>query len=439
MSDYYKQVFLNPSNTKSAFFFENIQDLQRFSVEKIDSYPTGRGRNQYIARYNSSNILNEIEEKIRQQGQGWYGTTDTSWATQPINRFLRSQDLENDMNRLSQRLGRVDISDIDQKKKMEFTEMELGIFSFDLAALGLIRVYEYYSPLLKRIVNPDLVQSFTNDKGEDIFYYVGTPFIPRHQVPFDLRQGCYFSPILGRKVESNELEEVVPDNDNQAIEFFYPEQMEIPEHNVERRQQIDDDGNNKFASTYKKCFIHIPKVKGSLPRIDLLVPISYSYDETADQIYWNCISVLSICEKLNAAGINFRLIACIGIGSNNRKQSFVFCNLKNDNQNIDRNEIAIAISDARYSRASRFQTLVAAQVESGFERDIPNGLSLPIRDQDVLKRAYMEYLSMQTNESDREAAQNPQSKLVVAAALSERAAINSYQNIIQQVQGLITI
>lgn len=439
MADYYKKVFFNNRNTKSAFFFENTDDIQRFGKETIDSYQAFEPNFSVVNRYSTTNLPTTVQRSISNSGERWYGTTDSSWAGSPITQFLRSSDLDDDLKKLNQSIAKVDITDLDQKKKIEFTEMELGIFSFDLASLGLIRVYEYYSPLLKRVVNPDLVQSFQNENGEDIFFYVGTPFVPRHIVPFDLKQGCYFSPILGRKVESSELEEVVPDSETQAIEFYYPEQVEIPKHNVERKQVVDEDGNKKFASTYKKCFINMPKVKGKTPRIDLIVPVTYASRINSEQIYWNTASLLSICEKLNNSGINFRVIMCIAIRNDRKKENFIFCNLKNDNENIDRNAISIAVSDARFFRTAIFQVGLSAQIESGWKTEIDSSIGFPITDQSEIKSAYIQYLSKQTDPSDIESSLMLQSKLVLSTALSEQEAIRSYQNIIQQVEGLITI
>lgn len=441
MSDYYKKVWLDSgrSTTKNAFFFNSLADLQRFGTETIDNYPTTKPNFNVIENYKTQNIQREVERYVSFRGDSWYGTTETNWANQPITQFIRSGDLDNDIQNLNQQIGRVDIIDIDQQKKLEFTEKEIGIFSFDLASLGLIRVYEYYSPLTKSLVDANLVQSYKNEKDEQIFYYIGTPFIPRHEVFFNLKEGGYYSEILGRKVETSDLEEVVPDNPDLPIQFFYPEKMEIPRHDVERRQVVDEKGNKKFASTFKKCFIHIPKVKGSLPRIDLIVPVTYASRVSAQEIYWNTLSVLSVCEKLNRSAINFRLIICIGIRNDRNQENFIFCNLKNDNENVDRNAIATAISDARFFRTGIFKLGWSAQIDSGWERNLDSGIGRPIDDQRTIKREYLDYLSQQLDPSDLEASRNPNSKLVVQVARNEQQAIQSYQNLIDQIAGQLII
>lgn len=441
MSDYFKKVNLLDDASRVALFFDSMQDVQAFSTDTIENYANNRPRFNDVNKYKIANVEKLVSKQIRSNGITWYGTTDSSWATQEITRFLRSDEIDNALRSIRTRTARINIKDIEQKKKITFTEKDIGIFSFDLASLGLIRAYEYYSPYTKGLVDPYLIDSYENQNGDLIFFYVGTPYIPRHEVFYSIKDACYISPILGRKVEISELEEVLPVNAGSPITFFYPEQTEIPRHDVERRQVVNEDGQKKFSSTYKKSFIYLPKVKNKLPRIDLIVPMAYVGSVTANEMFWNAICVISIIEKLNELKLNFRLIASRSfIDPRMTKQIYNFINLKNDNQNIDRNTIATLVSDARVYRLLFFKLSISAQIEFGLEQGIDDDIiSYPIKDQTLIKNAYINYLSKQTNPSDIEASKNRNSKIIVGLSLSEDEAVENYENVMRQIENQIQI
>jgi len=420
-----------------AFYFENLQDVQLFTKEKLDTIPNTDRNYRIISQY-TDNISAFVQERIASEGISWFGTTDSSWATSPVNTFLKSTELNSDLTRLNQSFARVDIIDIDQQKKLEFTEKEIGIFSFDLASLGLIRVYQYYSPLLSDYVDNNLVQSYKNNYGDLIFYYVGTPYIPRHEVPFSLKDGFYYSDILKRRVDTSELIEVVPDDTDLPIKFVYPEKQEIPRHNVERRQKIDGNGVKKFATTYKKCFINIPKTKGKMPRIDLIIPLNYSATITAQQIYWNTIALLLVANKLSNSGVNFRIIGS-NAGRTQNRNLYTFVNLKNENQPLDINSLSIAISDSRYFRTQGIPLTFALVIDENLNSDITRIGKIPNNNINDIKAKYLEFLSLQTSQSDREAANNPNTKIMFPVALTEQQAIASYNTVIDQIKGRLVI
>lgn len=440
MSDYFKKVQLDEKGKEYAFFFDTLKDIQSFSNETIENYSSNRPNYNVVSEYKMAN-LPKLAIKFRNNLSGeWYGTTNTDWAGQEITSFLYIDKLDSDLKTISTSLNGIKLKDITQKKRISFTEREIGIFSFDLASLGLVRVYQYYSPVTKGIVDPYLIDSYNNENGDLIFFYVGTPYIPRHEVFFSLKEGCYVSPILGRKVEVSELEEVLPVNSGDQITFFYPEQVEIPRHDVERRQVVNEDGQKKFSSTYKKSFIYLPKVKNKLPRIDLLVPIGYAGSVESKSMYYNALCIVAIVEKLMDLKINFRLIASRGIEDvKMTKKVYNFVNLKNDNQTIDRNTISTLISDARYYRTVFFKTSLAAQIEVGLEASLSKEIGYPITDENLIKSAYMNYLSKQSNPSDLEASKNRATKIIIPRSLSEYDVVENFEKVLRQVESQIII
>jgi hypothetical protein len=103
---------------------------------------------------------------------------------------------------------------------------------------------------------------------------------------------------------------------------------------------------------------------------------------------------------------------------------------------LDANGLAILVSDMRYYRMSNFLLKQAAQYDSGFGNDLIDEISYPISNSQEVKTAYINYLSKQTSESDREASKLTDSKIVLNYALSEQEALQGYNNTITQIANL---
>jgi hypothetical protein len=439
MSEFYKEAILNSAGTQTAFFFDSISDMQLFSTQVIDKVEVGQAGYDEVERYKIQNVINTVNTRLgRYRGNFWYGTRDTNWVGSPLSQFLRSSDLNNSLSALSNDINSIDIEDIDQRRKLQFTEQDIGVFSFDLASLGLVGIYEYYSPLLKSLVDKNLVVAEKDQNDIIRFYYLGNPYIPRHVVGFSEKEAGYYSDILQRLVQRSELIEEVPDDPTKPILFIYPEKIEVPKHEVERRQEIDENGKKRYASTYKKVFIYIPKQKNNVPRIDIIVPVSYSSGTSTDEIYWNTISVLAVASKLTELNIDYRIIVGFGIQIS-AGTTFCFLNIKNDTENLDVNTVSLAISDGRFFRSEMFRAMYSCQIKSGWANRLSITIGTPITDQRSYKNAYIEFLKRQTNPDDIESSKNEKSKLVIEFALSEQQAMSSYRNIIEQVKGNLQI
>jgi hypothetical protein len=430
------------NNNKVVYYFDSITDMQKFSEEVISKIPLrGTAYNATEDYINAQNAKNSADNLVRNQGINWYGTIDTSWVLNPINNYIKIQELEQEVEILRSKIAKADVIDIDQVKRIHFTEKEVGIFSYDLASLGLIKVYEYYSPLFKTTIDGNFVVSENKN-----FYFIGQKYIPRHEVKYNESKGGFYSNILGRLVDKKDLEIVEqPLGSANAYLYFYPKQEEIPRHQVEQRQKIGSNGKPMFTTTFKKCFINIEKAKNPLPRIDLIVLPSFSSKKTASEIFYNSIAIISICEKLSKSNVNYRILASYdgemyksvrgrlqGIG----KKNFSFVNIKNENQNLDINQVAILSSDARFYRVENFKLKLAMQYDSAWGTDMQKGVAIPITDTSQVKDAYMEYLSKQTSQSDRDAATRPNTKIVIPIALSREQAEDAYNTVISQISRL---
>jgi hypothetical protein len=424
---YYKREQLSANGT--AFMFDSLQSYNRF-IDDTERTATGNA----LRKFREINSPSFIRDNI-QQGISWFGTTDPNLVSGNLDSYLFNNELQTFLDTFRNSTVNVDVVDIDQQKAIRFTEKEIGIFSFDLASLGLIRVFEYYSPLLKRIVSPNLVISQKNEQGQLIFYHIYMPYIPKHKVEYDVNKGGYYSNILKRVVTKDSLIEVVTGKD---IYLAYPETPEIPQHVVDQRQQVDENGRKKFSSTFKRSFIEIPKVDKNLPRIDIIVAASYSSGVNAQtQMIYSSMAAIAIAEKLSKSGVNYRIIASYPVktsGWGTSKKVFPYVVVKKEGEPFDKNKIAILLSDARQFRYRQFKGFLATQFDAGYDVNIdPDGIGSPIYNDTEVKDAYMDYLRKQDNPEDKKAAENPRSKIVFNGALSQQDAINQYNRVIQEI------
>jgi len=433
---YYDKKVLSP--TKTAYYFDGLLDYMRFSDE-VEKRMTGNAKRGWDSTKGDSNI----SRSINSLGKKWYGTTDATSVSGEKTSFLFNNELSRFINNVRDKVVSTDIVDLDQQKKIEFTEQELGIFSFDLASLGLVRVYEYFSPLLNTTVDNDYVRSVSVEDGKTLYYHVKVNYIPKHIIKYDGGKGGYFSKILQKVVDFSELITEVTDDD---IILYYPESAEIPEHYVERVQKKNEDGSLKFGTTFKKCFVHIPKAVSSLPRVDLIIAASYSSNTNAEtQMLWNTMAGLAVAEKLSKSNVNYRIIAAYPVRTTRgsvRNEVYSFVKIKDENEPLNTNMMATLISDARFFRYEMFKGFLTSMFDAGYDSSIePSEIGSIITDNNVLntfpiRDAYIQYLKTKEGYSDQIAAQNVDSKISFSQALNERDAIAEYDRVIDKISKL---
>jgi len=418
------------NSNKVVYNFGSLSDFQKF-IEDVSISARGNARIG-ISRIDRSYVENTSNKKSK------FGTDKVDEIVNKKTSFLFNNQLETYLQRVRNQTVKVDINDIDQKKEIQFTERDIGIFSFDLASLGLIPIYEYYSPLLKELVDPDYIRGEEVSDEKMIFYHVKKDFIAKHKVNYNFKLGGWYSDILGRIVEKKDLIEEITDSE---IIYYYPEEQEIPEHPVERKQKIDEDGNQVFGTTYKKCFIYTPRPEKRLPRIDLIINATYSYDINAEtQMLWNCMAALAVAEKLSKSNANYRILAAYPVktsGSGSRAEVFTFVTIKDENQKLDANKMALLVSDGRFFRYELFRAYFAVQFDAGFDSRIDiSSIGIPITDRDQIKETYIAYLKKQKGYSDREAAKRADSKIIFSQVYSEAQAVNDYNRVIREISKL---
>jgi hypothetical protein len=424
---YYRREKMSPNGNRWSFSFDSIADYDKFIADttrtaigsaktNLDYYGTGSG----------------IRDGIRAGGQRWFGTTNANEIKSSLDTFLYRADLQRVLSNITNRINSINLADIDQQKSIKFTEQEIGIFSFDLASLGLIKVFEYYSPLTNEIVNPNLVQSYKNANGQTVYYFVGQKYVPAGEIEYNFKSGGFYNAALDKNIPRDELSLV---EDGGRSYYKFKGQEEIPRHDVERRQKLNPDGSKKFATTFKKCFVHIPKVEKPLPRIDIIVPFSFSGSDDADTLKFNAVPSIALAESLSRIGINYRLVATYptDIGGVKVYQYIV---LKKEGEALDKNKLALFIGDPRYYRFQRFRGIMSAYSDIDRDSIVGDGNWRTIQDNSEIKDNYVQFLRMSNNTEDVEASKRINSKIVQRPVSTEAGAVREYERIIDIIKSL---
>jgi hypothetical protein len=368
----YKKIKLD--NERTVFSFDKIYEYNEY-VEQITNQLTGNALDVF------NDTLNDNYVQRKANDIKWYGTNNANEVKGELNEFLFIDDLNRFLDEFRNSTVNFDSIDIDQKKKIVFTSQEIGIFSFDLASVGLVRVYEYYSPLLQKIVNPNFVKSYKGDDGSIIFYHVEVKEVPAHKV--EKKGSSYYSEKLKREVEPSK---VYIEENNGVIDFYYPTIEAIPQHDLVRKQQVSKYGKPKFASTFKKSFIHIPKINSKLPRIDLIINASYDYTVNAQtQMLWSSMAAIVVAEKLAKSGVDFRIFVAYSNSFKRNKEVYTFVKLKDTFEPLNINGLAIMTSDARLYRYKLFKGIIGTAFDAGYGSQISDGIAGVINNTQKIK------------------------------------------------------
>jgi hypothetical protein len=425
---YFDKLVINGNN--DVYVFENYSNYIDFANE-MQGKLTGNA----LARQNQIDAPNYYSSN---DGEDWFGAKSGNELKTEINQYLYSSELATNTETLlnNEKINNK-FSRLDQTKKMKFTEQEIGVFSFDLASLGLLPIVEYYSPLLKRIVSGNNVKSFTNEQGKRIFFHVEKPFIPKHLCNYNAKSQGFYSSFFQRNVDKNDLIEEVNLNRNE-IDYYYPEQEKIEQHFVEQRQVVNQDGQKKFTTTWKKSFVYFPIQDKPMPRVDVVVISSFSAGVDAIDFQYGATIAVALAKKLTQFNIDFQILIATpkqwDIAPRPKQYTFIKAKAKNDV--LDNAKIAILTGDPRQYRYTKFKVDFALAQEAGRSDKVDSGFGIPIRDTNEVKEKYIEYLKNSLDPSDNEVAKKPETILVVGGVNTYDGAENQYQDILRQLQNI---
>jgi hypothetical protein len=418
-------------NNSRTILFDSYFDYVDYINDLVPNL-RGNARTVYDSLFDESYLTQRAR-----RNENWYGTTDFNEVKQDINTFKFNDELKRELEAFDRNNTNIEQIDLEQKKKITFTAQEIGIFSFDLASLGLIPVVEYFSPLLNRIVGGDEVRSYKTGNGDVVFYHIFVAEIPQHYL--EQKNGKLFSPILNIFINQNSpyvIKEII----DGKFEFIHLKVAEIPRHDVQQRQVIGDNGLPKFSSTWKKSFIYIPQIPFQLPQIDIVIQVSYNANVQArDEMFWTSVAVNAIIEKLSKSNVRFRIYGggATSWGRNETKVVSSFIKLKDLNDPLNANTTAIISADARNFRYQFFKYIITASYDLGYDSDINTGLGSAINDADITKRSLIKALETSKDfGSSKDDSLNANTKIIINSCLSQQQAQDTFDRAIRQIKNL---
>ena len=187
------------------------------------------------------------------------------------------------------------------KRKLAYNDLGLGVFSFDRAAQGMYRLKEFYSPL--------------------------------HQVVFEPAE-------VGGSGSTHFLKA-----DNSPI--------------IERGEERPD-GKPKIRTSNKKVFAYFPKVKRMRAAVEIFVSCgNYGNVSPRDFLYSGMVALI-IAKKLIKASIPVKINTVIG-WENGKTYACAVVPLKNYDEPLDENLLALATSDPSFWRYEGYKSCVQLQ------------------------------------------------------------------------------
>ena len=311
------------------FIFDKMTDYNLFVTTILENT-----NNANIRQMRDSKFIRLAPE------EDFHGTKDINELKGLKDKFRSLDFIKNQIELFAKSPLSKTIVSFDKKKVLRFNDRDLGIFSFDLASAGLHKVKEYYSHKLKKIVDP------------------------------------------------NEVETV---QDGDKFKYFY---IGEPPHEVEQRDKLLENGLPKLRTSVKKVFIDIPKPTKLLPQIDIFVTISFSANVQPDQMRWNALAGIAIAEKLNSANISTRIWAVYGDDyTNGDKSIYGMIKIKDFSEPLDINSLGILSADSRFYRYDMFKAYIGLPDYLGDGNLVTYGLGYPINyintvKQDTLNAMY---------------------------------------------------
>ena len=197
----------------------------------------------------------------------------------------------------------VDVKDKIKARKIKYNPFGLGVFIFDRAAMSMYRLHEYYSPTHSKKVEPEQVYERH----------------PKHYLKADHTE-------------------------------------------VIKRWEQKPDGRPKVRTNSKNVFAYFPEVPKDRLAVELFLSGDAPAAVSAKNMLYSCISALVIAKLLMKARIKVRINIVFGSATNSEGTEYYGClvPIKDYNEPLDENLIALMGSDPRFMRFDAFKGVVAA-------------------------------------------------------------------------------
>jgi hypothetical protein len=251
-------------------------------------------------------------------------------------------------------------------RKVRFNPSGLGVFIFDRAAMGMYRLKEFHSPKHKRVVDQSEV----------------------------------------KKIKAN----YVLKTDHSPVTQKWEERPE---------------GKPKIRTTSKNVYAYYPPIRTEKQAVELFITCGgHSGIESEDFLY-SGISALIVAQILESAKIKTRISIVIGASPDAfKKTSYaVIVPVKNYDERLDTNLLALLSSDPRFFRFEGFKGIVS--VYDHFGATCPPSLGTG-----MTKDSLIETIE---NSGYAKKANLPDNRFYFGYAFSEREALNQIKDTVEEI------
>ena len=350
--------------------FSYTDDRKRFIKENNENWdemgksPTARRFSSYKSALGGFQSNNGDKD--------FYGTSSgremTEVAEGKITAYLYQQELTDFLKRAKDLFREINIGGAFEKDRLIATDLQIGVFSFDLASQGLYRPMEYFSPDLNRLIDPDLVISTkVADTDDYVFTYK--------------EDGEVY--VL---IQQQEGTKAVADGEKESLVF----RTRTKKVNLFRggKKAISDEDTNQDAKF-----------------VDLFCKVGGLAYYTPTMLRYRTLPMIMTAYFLQTAVIKCAINAVIA-GSSSRSlgaESYIKTYpVKKYSQNLDFNEITFEVADPRVFRGRDFKYIASTFWKDFNEKNIGSGLGTDLsqREMEVQFEEYKNYLIDESNKGD---------------------------------------
>jgi hypothetical protein len=216
--------------------------------------------------------------------------------------------------------------------------------------------YEILAQGVKEFQNPELLDNIYNEVSHEL-----SPIVTQK--------------LKAKKLKFNALGLGLFSFDRAAMTLYKTsENSTVEQDAIEIKTRIRTQTKIRIKTNTKDLFAYFPEVKKDMHAIEFFISADAAGDVTAEQMLYNGVSAVIMAELIIKAGIPLKINIVIGSALDKFRNSYLGCvvPVKNYNEPLDRNVVALLSSDPRFMRFDAFKGLICA-FES-FNLPTPAGL-----------------------------------------------------------------
>lgn len=276
--------------------FKNLLEYQQWVKHTMQHLSI---KNQHHAAMFSQKAVNRDIAR----STSWYGEGATYEAMSAgITEYRDPALIEKIFNQVKDKVS-AQVQATIKARKIRYNPNGLGVFVFDRAAMGMYRIKEWYSPSLQKVVEAKEVKK--SGKG-----YV-----------------------------------LIADSSL-----------------VNERWEEKPDGKPKIRTSNKNVYAYFPPVSKEKKAVELFISCGANANTKAEDLLYSGVSAIIIAQILQTARIQTRISIVIGSSPDNFNRSVyaAVIPVKNYDENLDVNLLALLTSDPRFFRYEGLKGIISA-------------------------------------------------------------------------------